>query len=153
MPEQKRRAVPTATSFWDTSAIVPLCCYQSVSSTARRLARTYGRQVVWWAASVEAIGAFQRLVREGHIAQQANTQAKARLAYLRSRWNEVQPSEHLRNQGERLLCVHKLRAADALQLAAALLWCNNNPRNRVFIANDSALLTAAQIEGFTIFHL
>jgi len=54
-------------------------------------------------------------------------QAFARLDYMRSRWNEVQPTEEVRERAERLLRIHKLRAADALQLAAALVWCDGAP--------------------------
>jgi hypothetical protein len=50
---------------------------------------------------------------------------------------------------ERLLARHKLRVADALQLAAALEWCGNNPRGRVFIGCDGDLLDRAEAEGFT----
>jgi hypothetical protein len=43
----------TESAFWDTSALVPLCCHQSATADARRLARRYGRMVVWWCARVE----------------------------------------------------------------------------------------------------
>jgi predicted nucleic acid-binding protein len=153
MPEQKKRQESVLTAFWDTSAIVPLCCYQTSSSKARQIARTYGRQIVWWATPVEAISALQRLVREKHITQQESAQSYARLVYLRNRWNEIQPTDQLRAKAEQLLRMHKLRAADSLQLSAALLWCNNHPREHVFIAGDEALSNAAQIEGFTILSL
>jgi hypothetical protein len=43
-----------------------------------------------------------------------------------------------------------LRAADALQLAAALIWCNHYPRGRTFISGDERLLEAAEREGFDV---
>jgi hypothetical protein len=51
------------------------------------------------------------------------------------------------------LSAHKLRAADALQLASALVWCGNHPRGRVFIGADGDLADAAEGEGFTIIRL
>ncbi len=153
MPEQKKQRQSTVTAFWDTSAIVPLCCFQNSSSKARHLARTYGRQVVWWVTPVEAISALQRLVREGHLSAQESAQSFTRLTYLRSRWHEVQPADQLRQQAEQLIRMHKLRAADALQLSAAMLWCNNHTREHAFIAADTDLLAAAQIEGFAVFGL
>jgi predicted nucleic acid-binding protein len=77
----------------------------------------------------------------------------ARLDYLRDRWNEVQPTDDLRRRAERLLGAHKLRAADALQLAAALVWCGNRPRGRVFIGADGSLSDSAEAEGFTVIKL
>jgi len=72
---------------------------------------------------------------------------------LKRRWSEVQPIEKVRETAERLLGVHKLRAADALQLAAALVWCNQRPRGRTFIAADGDLARAAEAEGFTVIRL
>lgn len=47
MPAKSRTLPSTALlAFWDTSAIVPLCCRQPQTSEARRAARLYGRQVV-----------------------------------------------------------------------------------------------------------
>ena len=150
MTEQKKKANSTITAFWDTSAIVPLCCFQNTSSSTKHTARTYGRQVVWWATSVEAIGALQRLQRQGYISEREVPHSYSRFTYLRSRWNEVQPTEQVKERAEQLLRMHRLRAADALQLSAALLWCNNRPRGHIFIAADNILLAAAQIEGFSV---
>ncbi|HKR14727.1 MAG TPA: hypothetical protein VJT15_21850 [Pyrinomonadaceae bacterium] len=77
-------------------------------------------------------------------------QAFARLDYLRDRWNEIQPSEEMRDRAERLLRIHRLRAADALQLAAALVWCEDHPRGRTLIGADGNLSEAAGAEGFTV---
>lgn len=136
-------------AFWDTSGIVQLCCLQAQSAHARQVARMYARQVVWWATAVEAISAFHRLIREGHVTAKEGRQASDRLEYLRQRWNEVQPTEDVRHRAERLLAARKLRAADALQLAAALVWCANRPRGRSFICADGDLSDAAEGEGFT----
>src|SRR5262249_33511842 len=130
-PKTKKEEIRPA--FWDTSGIVPLCCQQPQSSQARQVARSYGKYIVWWATSVEAVSSVQRLVRDGELSVKDSQQVLARLDYLRQRWNEIQPTEEVRDLAERLLGRHKLRAADALQLAAALVWCNNRTRGRVFI--------------------
>jgi predicted nucleic acid-binding protein len=141
----KRKAAPSTTAFWDTSALVPLCCFQPQSAKAR--------QVVWWGTVIEAVSSLNRLTREGTLSVEENRQAFARLDYLRSRWNEVQPTEEVRERAERLLRIHKLRAADALQLAAALVWCEDRPRGRALIGDDGHLSEAAHAEGFTIIRL
>ncbi len=56
----------------------------------------------------------------------------------------------LRERALRLLSSHHLRAADSLQLAAALVWAREQPRGRVFISLDSRLGEAARREGFTV---
>ena len=148
-----RKARDTSvTAFWDTSGIVPLCCLQLQSDRARQTTRLYSRQVVWWSTAVEAISAFNRLVRERYATTKESRQALDRLEYLRRRWNEIQPTED-GHTAERLLGVHKLRAADALQLAAALVWCGNHPRGRFFICADGDLSNAADGEGFTVVSL
>ena len=152
---RKRRQKPPApiTAFWDTSGIVPLCVRQPQSAPARQTARVHSRQVVWWSTAVEAVSAFHRLTREGLLTREELRQALARLEYLRVRWNEVQPTEDLRHRAERLLATQRFRAADALQLAAALVWCGNHTRGRVFIGADGNLADAAEAEGFTVIRL
>lgn len=148
-----RKPRPPMTAFWDTSAIVPLCCFQPQSAQARQVVRTYSRQVVWWGTVIEAVSSLNRLTREGTLKQKESRQAFARLDYLRDRWNEVQPTQEVRDRAERLLRIHKLRAADALQLAAALVWCEDRPRARALIGADGNLSEAAGAEGFTVISL
>ena len=148
-----RKQQPPITAFWDTSALVPLCCFQPQSSQARQAARSYSRQVVWWGTVIEAVSSLNRLTRNGSLNPKDSRHAFARLDYLRARWNEVQPTEEVRDRAERLLRIHKLRAADALQLAAALVWCGDRPQGRPLVGADGNLLEAAAAEGFTVVQL
>ena len=68
---------------------------------------------------------------------------------MRSSRAEVQPGPEVRELAEDRLERHDLRAADALQLAAALVWCNRRPSRRHFICLDKKLRMAARAEGFT----
>jgi predicted nucleic acid-binding protein len=43
---------------------------------------------------------------------------------------------------------YDLRAADALQLAAALVWCEDLPQGRMFLTADKKLQQAAMLSGF-----
>jgi hypothetical protein len=43
-----------------------------------------------------------------------------------------------------------LRATDALQLAAALVWCDETPRGEPFVCLDERLGDAARREGFRL---
>ena len=140
-------------AFWDTSGIVPLCCFQARTAESRQTVRVYARQVTWWATPVEVVSSFSRLRREEKLTSEGKQQALNRLGYLRSRWTEVQPTSEVRETAERLLNVHNLRAADALQLSAALISCGHRPRGRHFIGGDGDLANAAEAEGFTVIRL
>ena len=65
-------------------------------------------------------------------------------------WSEVQPTEPVRQRAERLLMLHPLKTADALQLSAALIWAEEIPKDQVLICLDHNLREAAQREGFTV---
>lgn len=136
-------------AFWDTSALVPLCVRQQSSTLLYQLVRQYS-PVVWWATSVEAQSAFARDLRAGILTALEHSQAQQRLERLRHRWREVQPSEPLRKLAEELLERYPLRAADALQLAAAYTWSRNRPFNRHLISGDKRLVDAAQAIGFRV---
>jgi predicted nucleic acid-binding protein len=99
---------------------------------------------------VEVTSAFARLFRNREIDQQDLRLAMTRLTELRRRWIEVQPTGVLRDLAEALLQRHPLRAADALQLAAALVWAKQFPRKRLFVCFDGRLAEAAGKEGFTV---
>ena len=65
--------------------------------------------------------------------------AGERLSLLRLSWREVQPTIRVRDLAELQIDRYSLRAADALQLAAALDWCNERPKRRNFLCCDRGL--------------
>jgi hypothetical protein len=135
-------------AFWDASAIVPLCVGQAGSGFAREALRSKSI-AVWWGTPVETASAFARLVCAGELDQRDLRMTMTRLAALRGMWIEVQPSEGLRALAEGLIERHPLRAADALQLAAAVIWSGRRPRDRAFVCLDGRLAEAAAKEGFS----
>lgn len=134
-------------AFWDASALVPLCVRQRSTSTVQALSAQY-QKAVWWSTPVEMRGAFARLVRMGQLSPNEHVQAQIRLDSIRSDWREINPSETLREQAERLVDRFPLKAADAQKLAAALTWCIGRTKGRVIISGDSQLLDAARQLGF-----
>ena len=137
-------------AVWDTSAVVPLCCQQSLSQSTRKLWRETARVVVWWGTTVEVRSAISRLHNEGLLTARGRQQALARLEVLRQEWREMLPSDKVRRPAEGLPDAYGLRALDSFQLAAALVWCNGKPKNRVFVCDDAKLSAAAQTVGFTV---
>ncbi|MGH9836813.1 MAG: type II toxin-antitoxin system VapC family toxin [Blastocatellia bacterium] len=140
-------------AFWDSSALVPLVCFQSQSASARQAARLHAQQIVWWGTSVEITSAIHRLNREGYLTATEVKQSLQALDHMRRKWGEIQPSSELREYAEHLLGRRKLRAADALQLATALVWCDGKPRNHRFIVADGDLAVAAEAEMFDVIRL
>jgi len=134
-------------AFWDSRSIVPLCAKQLATPVAQALSMRYTMNV-WWAAPVEIRGACSRLLRMGQLTSSEHAGAQVRLDELRSEWREVFPTEELRERAQRLVDRFPLKAADALQLAAALAWCLGRPKNRAFISGDKQLLDAAQELSF-----
>lgn len=137
-------------AFWDTSAIVPLCCQQGSSAQFRHLRRQMPDVAAWWGASVEARSALARLLREGKLTAKGLQQAIARLEAQRTAWPEILPSEKIRILAEAMPGQYGLRALDAFQLAAALAWCRERPRGRVFVCGDILLAQVAAQAGFTV---
>ena len=136
--------------FWDSSAIVPLCMEEPESEKLRVLAEKDEDLVVWWATRVECVSALACRHREGGLTAQAERNARSALLVLAKDWSEVQPSEPLRHRAERLLMVHSLRTADALQLAAALIWTEEATSGAEFVCLDQNLRESALKEGFTV---
>lgn len=136
--------------FWDSSAVVPLCLTEPTSKQIQKILRQDEDIVVWWASRIECLSAFERRRREGILPAEATLNAKSVLASLASGWSEVLPSELVRRRAERLLATHALRAADALQLAAALIWAEEAPEALELISFDQNLREGASKEGFIV---
>ncbi|MEW6126786.1 MAG: type II toxin-antitoxin system VapC family toxin [Acidobacteriota bacterium] len=138
-------------AFWDTSAIVALCAYQPTTLAAHHFARMYPKMRAWWGATVEARSAFARLWQEKELTDRELHYALNQLKTLRQSWAEIAPGERLREIAETLPDKYGLRAMDAFQLAAALVWCKEKPRKRPFICFDIRLAEAAEKAGFTVY--
>ncbi len=136
--------------FWDSSAIIPLCFRESASESLYRLVKTDEDIVVWWATRVECISALARRRREGALSIDAELKGRAILSVLSDEWSEVQPGEFVRQRAERLLMLHSLRAGDAFQLAAALIWAEEAPKGLEVVCLDQNLREAALREGFAV---
>jgi len=139
--------------FWDSSAIIPLCLKEKSSEAIKGLMQDDEDIVVWWTTRIECLSALSRRRREGVLGSADEAKARAVLSALATTWSEVQPTETVRLRAERLLSVHPLRAADALQLASALIWAQETPRGLDFVCLDQNLREGALKEGFSVLPL
>jgi uncharacterized protein len=136
--------------FWDSSALIPLLLREPTSARLQDLLRRDPAVAIWWGTPVECAGALARRQREGVLARSGLRQAHAALDGLRARATEIEPTEEVRSRALRLLAVHPLRAGDALQLAAALVWSQERVRGVGFVSMDDRLRGAAAREGFQV---
>jgi predicted nucleic acid-binding protein len=136
--------------FWDASAIIPLCLQEPRTILLKQLAEEDGAMAAWWASPIECYSAFARLRREEALDSVEEGQARDLVRALMVRWTEVGPSTDVREGAGRALLLHPLRAADSLQLAAALVWAKRQPASHHFVCLDQRLREAAQREGFVI---
>jgi predicted nucleic acid-binding protein len=136
--------------FWDTSALVSLLALETSSWKTRELYRQDREMVLWWGTPVECVSSLARIEREGKVAAVALQRAWSVFRNLRARAVEIQPAEDLRLSAEHLLSRHPLRAADSLQLAAALAWRQGYPGGASFVTLDRQLRSAAALEGFRV---
>jgi uncharacterized protein len=93
-------------------------------STTRPLQALAGQDpdvLVWWGSQVECVSALTRLERAGALDTKAVSTSFERLKQLADSWHEVEPGGIVAESAVRFLRVHSLRAADALQLAAAFV--------------------------------
>jgi predicted nucleic acid-binding protein len=104
--------------------------------------------VVWWTTPVEMASALARLVRMKQLNNVDWTKARQLATALADTWFVIQPSDAVRARAMHLVDRYDLRAADALQLAAALVWCEDVPQDRVFLTTDQKLQEAATLSGF-----
>ncbi|MCA1590523.1 MAG: type II toxin-antitoxin system VapC family toxin [Acidobacteria bacterium] len=140
----------TDAAFWDTSALVPLCVFQHASPAAQREHRKYSAKTLWWGTQVEVRSSFARLIRHGDIERDGFETALKKWLAISERAREVPPSLRVLEIASDLPDKYGVRALDAFQLAAALVWCKEKPRNRPFICADHRLGGAASDAGFNV---
>ncbi|MGH7578138.1 MAG: type II toxin-antitoxin system VapC family toxin [Longimicrobiales bacterium] len=136
--------------FWDASAIVPLLLHERQREAMLGILEQDPVMLVWWATPVECTSAIARREREGSLAPAKSALSLQRLRHLKGRWHGVLPSDPLRDVAERLLRVHPLRAADSLQLAAAIIAAEREPTTLELVSLDDRLSDAASREGFRV---
>lgn len=136
--------------FWDSSALVPVLVAEARSAEMVALLRSDRAPAVWWGSPVECQSALHRRRREEGLSSAGLAEALGRLERLAEDVDVVAPTSRLRERAGRALGAHPLRAADALQLAAALVWSGEVAAGETFVCLDDRLRDAARREGFQV---
>ena len=136
--------------FWDASAIVPLVADERARGALLAMLEEDPQLLVWWGTPVEIVAALARRERDGHLTADQTAAAIGALHTIATGLQEILPSDAIWRTAERLLRVHTLRAADSLQLAAAIIAADHDPASLPFVSLDERLNDAARREGFTV---
>lgn len=136
--------------FWDASAIMPLLVAEPTTRLLQALAGRDPDMLVWWGSEVECVSALARLERSAALDAKRFALASNRLKQLANGWHEIEPGEIVRESAMRFIRVHPLRAADALQLAAAFTAAESRPASLQVVTLDERLSDAARKEGFML---
>jgi hypothetical protein len=136
--------------FWDTSAVVPLFIAEPETPRVRRWLVDDDEVVVWTLTRVELLSALARRRRESPSAAGPLLVARRELLAAWERWSEITAVDVVRRQAERVVESHPIRAADALQVGAALVAAGDEPGSLTFVTLDEVQAEAAEREGLRV---
>ena len=109
--------------FWDTSAIIPVLLPEPRSARSPRRWRPIARSPCGGALPSSACRPSTAGTATRPVPGPLLTAALNRLRVLVEDADAVSPTDEVRRRAGRLVAAHPLRTADALQLGAALVWC------------------------------
>ena len=96
---------------------------------------------------------YLRLVARGEhvtILDRGRPVARTAARELAAAWTEISALGAVRDRAVRLVATHPVRAADAMQLGAALVAVADRPAGHAFVCTDGRLRDAAGREGFLV---
>ncbi len=136
--------------FWDTSALIPLFVAEGATPQMQRRLREDPEVIVWTLTRVELLSAFARRRRAEPSSARRLGAARRGVLSAWEHWSEVTAVEVVRRHAERIVETHPLRAADALQVGAALVAAEDFPATLEFVTLDRKQAVAAEREGFPV---
>jgi len=139
--------------FWDSSALVPLFVAEAATNRVERWLRADPEVVAWTLTRLEILSALARRRRDEPRHARHLAAARRELLATWEHWSEVVALDVVRRHAERVIETHPLRAADALQLGAALVSADGQPSALEFVTLDERLADAAEREGFAVLSL
>jgi predicted nucleic acid-binding protein len=136
--------------FWDSSAIIPLLVLEQETEQCIRAYQSDQEVMVWTMSKVEVFSALCRRSREGALTEIDFDSAKKRMNDFFDNAFEVISVQKVKDRALRLLQVHPLRAAHAMQLASLLVATQEDTSRVPIMSFDDRLTLAAKREGFTV---
>jgi hypothetical protein len=106
--------------------------------------------VLWVLTNVELRSGLARLARDGQLSMKSVHEVGHHIDGLFGRSTVIDSILAVVQRAKRCFMVHPLRAADAMQLGAALVACGDDAQGFEFVCLDERLNEAASREGFTV---
>ncbi len=144
------RAIGRPLRFWDSSAVLPLVLHEPFTVEAVAMLEQDPEALVWWGTQLECWSGIQRRIRDGSLYSAELDRVAQQLQDFVDLAIQVEPGAQVRDRALGLLTNHPLRAADALQLAAALVGMDSLGPSLEFVCLDHRLREAAAREGFLL---
>jgi uncharacterized protein len=135
--------------YFDSSALAKRYVRAEGTTEVNRWLRE-ARSATCRLTEAELSSAFARRVRDGTMSAQARTTAVARMRADLDRIHVVEIVSVVVERVHDLLARHPLRAADSLQLAAALFLADRTGRPTEFVVYDERLADAARAEHLRV---
>ena len=139
-----------ALKFWDSSAVLCLAVRDGATERMEALLRRDPDVVIWWGTPVDCASALALAERKGRLTTDDLPRARAVIDHLRQRAFEIQALEEVRARALRILSLHPLRSPQALELAAAMIWCRERTQGVSFVSASATLRHSAALEGFRV---
>lgn len=136
--------------FRDASALIALLVDEPTREAMFSHLEEDPEVLVWWGTSVEMMSPLARRERGGRLAERDVLQAQSAIGELARVWHEILPTEMVCRAAQRPLRMHPLRAADSLQLAAAVVTCGHDAPSLELVCLDDRLTVAARREVFAV---
>ncbi|MCI0589230.1 MAG: type II toxin-antitoxin system VapC family toxin [Planctomycetes bacterium] len=136
--------------FWDTSALFASMASEPGSASLPSLLAEEATTAIWRLTTVEVRSALFRRVRGGTLDPAIGEELWERFLRMRREFFVVDRLDAVADRAESLVRKHFLRAADALQLAAATFAREVSEASIEFVTLDRRLAEAAAAEGFVV---
>jgi len=136
--------------FWDASALIPIFIKEAATPEVQSWHAADPGITTWMMTRIEVLSAVARRKRERPELAVLWNRAIRDVHEVASRWIEISDVIAARLHAERIIMDHPLRAADALQLGAALVAADGDPQSLELVTLDRRLAEAARHEGFPV---
>jgi uncharacterized protein len=130
--------------------LVPTFVEENSSAEVRSWQAEDAGITTWIMSRVEVISAIARKQREQPNLAPLWDRAIRHVHAMASRWTEIWDADAVRLHAERIVMIHVLRAADALQLGAAIVAADGDPQSLELVTLDRRFGEAARREGFPV---
>lgn len=137
-------------NYWDSSAIIPLIIAEPKTEKVTEFWEKNNFNTTWTLTSVEVMSTLARLRRMGSLNDLLYENASKEWRKIQIMFEVIKDVEKVKVKAEHLVRIHPLKAADALQLASAMLIAEREPATCDFVTLDEQLGRAASLEGFTV---